>query len=204
MSKRDEILLVTLQLAAEKGLGNVSLSQIAKRVGLQKTSLYSHFSSKDDIISSLYDFLRERAKEANEIGPIDYGRLVRGRSAVDILQGAVEKYRQITRDSDMRMFYRFIMSERMFNKEAARIMVKETERMILATKQLFYAMQVHKVMSFANVDQAALAFAMTIHALLDYENDKQFADQVDVGQQIADYIHYFCELHQGGEIGREQ
>lgn len=48
----------------------------------------------------------------------------------------------------MRIFYKFIISERVFSKEAIKIMITETERMILATKQLFYAMQIHKVMNF--------------------------------------------------------
>lgn len=48
----------------------------------------------------------------------------------------------------MRIFYKFIISERVFSKEAVKIMITETERMILATKQLFYAMQIHKVMNF--------------------------------------------------------
>lgn len=37
----------------------------------------------------------------------------------------------------MRIFYKFIISERVFSKEAIKIMITETERMILATKQLF-------------------------------------------------------------------
>lgn len=51
---------------------------------------------------------------------------------------------------------------------AARIVAEETERMIIATKQLFYAMEVHKLLHFENADMSALSFAMTIHGLMDY------------------------------------
>lgn len=47
----------------------------------------------------------------------------------------------MNQDSNINQFYRFVMSERSISKEAAKIMVAETEKMILSTKQLFYAMQ---------------------------------------------------------------
>lgn len=196
MNNRETIFLATLELASEQGLGNISLSQIAKKVGIQKPSLYSHFSSKEDLIDGLYLYLRESASKVSENSPIDYGKLVSGQNARDILLRAVESYSRINADKSMRMFYRFVMSERVFDKEAAKIMVTETEKMVLATKQLFYAMQVHNVMNFSNVDMAAISFAMAIHSLLDYQIDKEFAENTDTSQQIAAYIDYFCEIHE--------
>lgn len=196
MNSKETILLATLELASEKGLGNISLSQIAKKVGIQKPSLYSHFKSKEELIDGLYLYLRKSASKVSENSPIDYGKQVSGQKARDILLRAVESYRRINADENMRMFYRFVMSERVFNKEAAKIMVTETEKMVLATKQLFYAMQVHNVMNFSNVDIAAISFAMAIHSLLDYQIDKEFAENTDISQQIAAYIDYFCEIYE--------
>ena len=62
-NRREEILLATLELAAEKGLGNVSLNMIADRIGIRKPSLYNHFSSKEELVEAMYQFLREKAKE---------------------------------------------------------------------------------------------------------------------------------------------
>ena len=55
LSTKEKILQATLELAAKEGLGSVSLAQIAKKVGIQKPSLYNHFSSKDAIILELYN-----------------------------------------------------------------------------------------------------------------------------------------------------
>lgn len=195
MNNKETIFLATLELASEKGLGNISLSQIARKVGIQKPSLYSHFRSKEELIDGLYLYLRERASRVSDITPIDYGKLVDGQNAHDILPRAVEAYSRINANKNMRMFYRFVMSERVFNKEATKIMIAETEKMILATKQLFYAMQVHNVMNFRDVDMAATSFAMAIHSLLDYQIDKEFAENTDTSPQIAAYIDYFCEIH---------
>lgn len=197
MNNKETILLATLELASENGLGNLSMSQIAKKVGIQKPSLYSHFSSKEELIKSLYQYLREKAKKAGSITSIDYGKLVAGQNPRDILLDAVHSYSKINEDKNLRMFYRFIMSERVFHKEAAKIMIAETEKMILATKQLFYAMEVHHVMHFKDIDMAALSFAMATHSLMDFQIDKEFAEDTDTTQQVTAFIDYFCEIHMG-------
>ena len=63
MEKWEEIVLAALDLAAQKGLGNVSMSQIAEKAGIRKASLYNHFSSKEELIGEMYLYLREKAKE---------------------------------------------------------------------------------------------------------------------------------------------
>ena len=42
MSKKEEIILSTLDLASRYGLKSLSMSQIADSVGIKKTSLYNH------------------------------------------------------------------------------------------------------------------------------------------------------------------
>ena len=44
-TRKKEIIMATLELAANKGLGNVSMNMIADKVGIKKPSLYNHFKS---------------------------------------------------------------------------------------------------------------------------------------------------------------
>ena len=60
---KNEILSTILPLASKEGLRNLSLSQIAKNAGIAKSTLYSHFSSKDEMIDQLYLFIGKQAKE---------------------------------------------------------------------------------------------------------------------------------------------
>ena len=79
---------------------------------------------------------------------------------------------------------------------AARIVAEETERMIIATKQLFYAMEVHKLLHFENADMSALSFAMTVHGLMDYELDQKdgYNDEAHAENNlIDDYLKWFCK-----------
>jgi AcrR family transcriptional regulator len=201
MNTKERILLATLELASENGLSGVSLSQIAEKVGIRKASLYSHFSAKGEIVDSLYEYLRTNAKSVLADNAIDYGEMVKGKTAPEVLHQAVKNYLVINADEKLRAFYKFILSERIFNKEAAKIMVAETEKMILATKQLFYAMQIHHVMQFANVDMAALSFAMTIHSLINYREDKLFADEIETEELINEFVDDFCRAYnESGKI----
>lgn len=197
MTTREKILTATLELASEQGLGQVSLSQIAKKVGIQKASLYNHFASKDEIILGLYEYLRLQSRTKANVDSVDYGEYVKGKTAFDILNQTVASYISMNHDPDMEKFYKFIMSERSIRKEAANIMVAETEKMILATKQLFYAMQVHQIMVFADIDMAALSFAMTVHSIIDYMGDQRMAGlEVTAEKKLDDYLKDFCRMHE--------
>ena len=193
-NRKEEIVLTTLELAAQKGLANVSVSMIADKIGIKKPSLYKHFKSKDEIVEAMYQFLRQQAKEKANIKPMDYSTFFVGKTAYEVLQSAVHGYIQMNHQEQMLNFYKVIYSERPLNPMAAKIVAEETETMILATKQLFYAMEVHNVLHFNNADMSAVSFAMTIHGLMDYELDQRYGkcedEKVDL---LEDYLKWFCE-----------
>ena len=66
--------------------------------------------------------------------------------------------------------------------------IKDFEKMIIATKQLFYAMKVHKLLHFQNADMSVLSFAMTVHGLMDYELDLRS------GECEGDSFHFVCHV----------
>lgn len=59
MSTREEIITALLDLGEEKGLANVSLSDIALEVGIRKASIYSHFESQQALVDATVLFCRE-------------------------------------------------------------------------------------------------------------------------------------------------
>ena len=193
-NRKEEIVLTTLELAAQKGLASVSMSMIADKIGIKKPSLYKHFQSKDEIVEAMYQFLRQRAKEKANIKPMDYSTFFAGKTALEILQSVVHGYIQMNQQEQMMNFYKVIYSERPINLMAAKIVAEETETMILATKQLFYAMEVHNVLHFNNADMSAVSFAMTIHGLMDYELDQRYGECEDEKVDLLeDYLKWFCE-----------
>lgn len=199
---KERIIMAALELAGENGLRSISMSQIARRAGVQKSTLYSHFSSKEEIISEMYVFLRKAANQNREIGAFDYGSYVEGKSLKEILMGTVLEYDRMNHNPKMLMFYRIIISEKTLNPTAAEIIVSETETMIWATKQLFYAIMAKKVAYFENIDAAAVSFAMGIHAILDFRMDDHVAGSNKSDGILEQYVEEFCRIYAGnGEQG---
>ena len=195
-TRKKEIIMATLELAANKGLGNVSMNMIADKVGIKKPSLYNHFASKEELVEAMYQFLREEAKKNANVGAIDYTVIFAGKSALEILRMMVGGYFHMNQQEHMLNFYKVIYSERNIQPMAAKILAEETEKMIIATKQLFYAMEVHKLLHFQNADMSAVSFAMTVHGLMDYELDLRSGGCKTENQErndLDDYLQWFCK-----------
>jgi len=190
MNRKEEIIQATLSLASEKGLSNISMSQIAEYIGIKKPSLYNHFKSKDEIIEATYQYLRSEAKSSLSIGEIDYARLIEGKSLKEILMLTINNYNNMNTQENMLKFYKIIYAERTFNPLAAKILIEETNRMVNATKNLFYALQVHKKLNIENIDVVATSFAMTVHAFMDYNLDLNTAKE-EKSDNLIKFIDWF-------------
>lgn len=200
VERKEEIILAALELASESGLKSVSMAQIAERVGMKAPSLYNHFKSKDDIIKEMYSYLREKAQKNRSSGLVDPADFA-AKNLKQILMESLSAYLGIISDQNMMRFFRLLYSERSINPLAAEIMLEETEHMIRATRNLFYALAVHGKMKNEGIDTAAMAFALTVHSLIDYRMDMitagrtgQFGDdESPYTKELEDYIRWFSK-----------
>ena len=55
MNTKEKIFNVSLDLFSKKGYDSVSLREIAEEVGIKKSSIYSHYSSKEAILMDIFD-----------------------------------------------------------------------------------------------------------------------------------------------------
>lgn len=205
-SRKEEILRAALELAAKKGLGNVSVSMIADKVGIRKASLYNYFASKEELIKEMYRQLREQAKQG--IGSIetDYDRLLSGKTAYEVLMEVLDSYQRMNHDENMWMLYKVVYSERSREPAAAWIMAEETEKMIGATKCLFREMEKRGMLRFSDCESSAVSFALTVHGLMEYEEDLLFVEEMEEQMEDAklrsperakkmmqEYLRQFCK-----------
>ena len=63
MATKQDILDTLLTLGEEKGLANVSLSDIADEVGIRKASIYSHFESQQALMDAMLQYCREELRK---------------------------------------------------------------------------------------------------------------------------------------------
>ena len=57
MSTKEKIFDVSLDLFSRKGYDSVSLREIAEEVGIKKSSIYSHYPSKEAILMDIFEYL---------------------------------------------------------------------------------------------------------------------------------------------------
>ena len=60
VSTKEKIMRIAVKLFSAKGYDKVSTREIAKAIGINSASIYHHFSSKDEILKSLYEFYCEQ------------------------------------------------------------------------------------------------------------------------------------------------
>ena len=197
--KDQDILIKTLELASSRGLRSLSLSDIAKECGISKSTLYSHFESKEDLIERLYLFLREKAKERNNIPPVDYNVLFRNKTLKEILRTVTSSYSSMVQDKDLNAFYRVVLSEKSFSPIAAAIYTEETNTMLLATRNLFYALSSKGLAHFTDIDNEAMVFAFTFHSILVLEEDDRTAGTAVSEGLMDSFIEYFSSIHSKGK-----
>lgn len=178
MDRKEEIIYATLELASENGLKSITMSQIAEKVGIKAPSLYNHFKSKDEIVKAMYSFLREKAQKGRSSGWADPDASA-SKSLEQILLESLSAYLGMVTDRNMLLFFRVLYSERSMDPTAAEIILEETEHMIRATRNLFYALAVHGKMRSEGIDTAAMTFALTVHSLIDYRMDMLTAGRTD-------------------------
>ena len=178
MDRKEEIVYATLELASANGLRSITMSQIAEKVGIKAPSLYNHFKSKNEIVKAMYSYLREKAQKGRSSGFANPDELA-SKSLEQILTDALSGYLSMITDRNMLLFFRVLYSARSMDPLAAEILLEETEHMIQATRNLFYALAVHRKMKSDGIDTAAMTFALTIHALIDYRMDMLTAGRAD-------------------------
>ena len=193
MTKKEEIILSTLDLASHYGLKSLSMSQIAESVGIKKPSLYNHFDSKESLIKEMYNYIREKSKENLSNSSINDEEYMKNKSAYEILSGYVQNYKNLVTNEKMFNFYKVIYSERTTNKKACEIIVEETNKMIEATKMLFNYLNMSKKLDIDDLEVCSISFAMTIHSLIDYELDQKMTGHNSDKDLIDNYIKWFCK-----------
>ncbi|MGI6448359.1 MAG: TetR/AcrR family transcriptional regulator [Methanobrevibacter boviskoreani] len=63
MNTKEKIFEVALNQFSKKGYDSVSLREIAEEVGIKKSSIYSHYPSKEAILMDIFEYFTNLFKE---------------------------------------------------------------------------------------------------------------------------------------------
>ena len=131
---RDKIIQAFLTCAFEKSAGAVSLADIASLLGVNKASLYNHFSSRDAIYEAAIDFCADYMSGVRFI-PESADSLV-SLPFSDALAKIVKQYFRSYEIEPLFQMYAFIHSSKFFSSEAYRAAERETQKIADDTASL--------------------------------------------------------------------
>jgi len=63
ITTKERILRSAARMFSERGYDKVTTREIAKEIGINSATIYHHFSSKDDILKTLYKFYSEQRRK---------------------------------------------------------------------------------------------------------------------------------------------
>ena len=121
---RDEILNVALNLFSVNGYEATSISQIAGAVGIRKASLYSHFSSKQEILDNVVESVLKGYAEHSIFANADWDdpeftKDKEGMTAEDAAKMIQGQVRYIVHDPAISRGRKMLMIEQFRNEELA-------------------------------------------------------------------------------------
>ncbi len=135
-STRDEILNVALELFSVNGYEATSISQLADAVGIRKASLYSHFSSKqeilDNVVESVLTGYAEHSMFANaDWEDPDFTKDKEGMTAEDAAKMIQEEVSYIVHDPAISRGRKMLLIEQFRSRELAALQTKMSYEDIL-------------------------------------------------------------------------
>lgn len=94
MHTKERILNAAIDLFAENGFGNVSVRDIAQRVGIRASSLYKHYESKEDILNSIFHHFKEKILQTR-LPEQDLNELLKSMTPEQYLNASFELFKQV-------------------------------------------------------------------------------------------------------------
>ena len=110
MTTREEIITAMLNLGEEKGLANVSLSDIAMEVGIRKPSIYSHFESKEALVDAAVLYCRNLLRKA------DFKVDFKAKNAMILLVSLFDSIIDVFAQKPISSFFSIIQQQRLFDE----------------------------------------------------------------------------------------
>lgn len=98
-----------LELGEEKGLANVSLSDIALEVGIRKASIYSHFESQQAIIDAMLRYCHEELGRKPLL--VDFKANDAGTMLVSLFDNIIKVFAE----KPISSFFSIVQQQRMFD-----------------------------------------------------------------------------------------
>lgn len=157
MSTREKILETAIELFSKHSFSDVSVRDITRAVGIKESSLYNHFSSKQQILDEIFNYL-DREFSGMNIPEDEAARLIEGMDPEQFMDMCILNFKMYFGKPKLMKIWRIVSIERFRNARANEFFIKNlVDYPLLYQSNVFGAMI--KKGSITNTDPNVLARA---------------------------------------------
>lgn len=189
---KSKILEEALILFAENGYKGTNLRDLAIRLGLSKSALYKHYTSKEAIWNALLD--KMEAYYAEQFGSTERMPL-QPKSGEELLRLAMGQINFTVHDEKIILTRKLLLTEQFHDERVCRL---ATKHFLVGTKNMFQViferMMEDGLMKKENPEMLAFAFTAPVTSLIQLctrEPDRQ----EEVMKRAEEFIKYFIATY---------
>lgn len=179
LTTKEKILETAIDLFAERGFNDVSIREITRAVGIKESSLYNHFTSKQQILDEIFEFLSEQF-ESRSIPEEEAVSLIQNMNPKEFMEMCMMNFKLYFGNPKLMKIWRIISIERFRNEHANDFFIRN-----LVEAPLIY--------------QSAVFEAMIKKGLIKKEDPKVLA-RAFYSFILFIYLRYFEGNHQGNPV----
>ncbi|PKL92730.1 MAG: hypothetical protein CVV21_02955 [Candidatus Goldiibacteriota bacterium HGW-Goldbacteria-1] len=190
---KERIFETAVELFSKDGFSCVSIRDITSSAGLKESSLYHHFTNKEELLSEIYFYFAENIN-ATRLSETDMTRILNGGSGYDLLNSCLLEFRQVMEQPLMARVWRIVTMEQYRDVKAFEILSIDFHKMRIKYYENIFRMLIKKRL-IKTLDPKLLAFEYfytLIGMLTEYNVLKFYKKKTDVIENLmSEHINFF-------------
>ncbi|MCY1152065.1 MAG: TetR/AcrR family transcriptional regulator [Sphaerochaetaceae bacterium] len=167
------------------GLDNVSLSTIAKKLNIAKSSIFSHYKNKEKIIDEMYIYGQKLSSKNRVTFSFDG-------DSYDVLIKVVDHWHSIYSNKTLFDFYRIVEMQKFIDNRAKEISIAIDAMIISQTRIVLEVLNETNRLNIEELDLAIESFASTF---IKYLKNELFLENGDLIWEEERYVARFVKLY---------
>jgi AcrR family transcriptional regulator len=161
---KQKLLHTAIGLFAKQGYDGASVRDITREVGIKESSFYNHFTSKDELLSTMYNEFNAFMESVHPSEEI-VEKAVAAYNVKELLMRRLDDYWVSSVKADIGKLWFTISMEQYRDSRAGELVIKETERMIRMHALLFRKMMESGRIPADDPDKVSVNFVYAMRAI---------------------------------------
>lgn len=196
ISTKEKIFLISLDLFSQKGFSGVSIREITREVGIKESSLYNHFSSKDEILESILNFFREDfSKTLPPLETLD--EILQKHSVESFLKAGLHNFKKYMEDETRQKMWRLLQVEQFRSPLAREIILHDLYGKTIEFLEIVFTkfIEIKKIRPY-NPKVLAIEYQYPVFSLLTEYNILKFdgKDTAEVEKKLDRHMDFFLNI----------